>query len=121
MTCLYIYIYIYETILGGCARIHKSLHFPESLRFLTSYVQRIFRVKSVTISMCGGVGVCVGVNCVVWCVCRCVSAYFCLHVFVGVSVGVFFSVFVCVSVHIYVCRSRCECVFCGCMRLDMCL
>ena len=73
------------------------------------------------ISMCGGVGVCVGVNCVVRCVCRCVSAYFCLHVFVGVSVGMFFSVFVCVSVHVYVCRSRCECVFCGCMRLVMCL
>ena len=49
------------------------------------------------VSMCGGVGVCVGANCVVRCMCGCVSAYFCLHVFVGVSVGVFFSVFVCVS------------------------
>ena len=72
-------------------------------------------------SLCVGVWVFVWVSTVLFGVCRCVSAYFCLHVFVGVSVGVFFSVFVCVSVHVYVCRSRCECVLCGCMRLDMCL
>ena len=58
---------------------------------------------------------------VLFAVCVGVSAYFCLHVFVGVSVGLFFSVFVCVSVHVSVCRSRCECVFCGCMRLVVCL
>ena len=75
----------------------------------------------VCVSGCGGVDVCVGVNCVVWCMCRCGSAYFCLHVFVGVSGGVYGCMYRCICVYactcVCVCRPRYVCALCGYMSL----